>query len=153
MTNDQVTTAVAIREETSAVMMTNQQLTMIANTSFVPAAFRGKVPEGKCLVPTCDNPYCINPAHQRAVTESEKSKRAAERGSVSSPVRAKKIAETKRTQGKLTVEQAREIRHSDETGPVLSARYGINRSVVNAIKRGDAWKEYSSPFAGLGGRA
>lgn len=50
--SEAATTAVAIRDETSAVMLTNAQLTMIANTSFVPAAFRGKVPEVLACVAT-----------------------------------------------------------------------------------------------------
>jgi hypothetical protein len=52
MPSEAVTTELAIREETSAVMLTNTQLQMIANTSFVPAAFRGKVPEVLACVAT-----------------------------------------------------------------------------------------------------
>jgi hypothetical protein len=52
MPNEAVTTAIAIREETHAVVLTNAQLTMIANTSFVPASFRGKVPEVLACVAT-----------------------------------------------------------------------------------------------------
>lgn len=111
---------------------------------------RGSVQPHLKIVPFCDNPYCINPEHQKAMTESQKGRRAANRGAFSSPARAKKIAESRRkVLAKLTPEQAREIRESDESGPTLSERYGINKSRVNAIKRGDAWKDYSSPFAGL----
>lgn len=52
MPTEAVTTELAIREETSAVILTNAQLQMIANTSFVPAAFRGKVPEVLACVAT-----------------------------------------------------------------------------------------------------
>src|SRR5690349_19528433 len=52
MTSEAVRTEIAIRDETSAVMLTNAQLQMIANTSFVPAAFRGKVPEVLACVAT-----------------------------------------------------------------------------------------------------
>lgn len=52
MASEAVTTALAVRDETSAVMLTNAQLQMIANTSFVPAAFRGKVPEVLACVAT-----------------------------------------------------------------------------------------------------
>jgi hypothetical protein len=52
MPSEAVTTELAIRQETSAVMLTNTQLQMIANTSFVPAAFRGKVPEVLACVAT-----------------------------------------------------------------------------------------------------
>lgn len=106
------------------------------------------------IVPDCGNPYCINPAHQKALTESQKARRAASRGAFNSPVRAAKIAATRRrTNAKLTSQQAAEIRISDEPGPVLSARYGINNSLVNRIKRGDAWRDYASPFLALGARA
>ena len=51
----------------------------------------------------------------------------------------------------LTIEQAREIRMSDESGPVLALRYGVDKSLINGIKAGRNWKEYSNtnPFAGL----
>mgnify|MGYP003420499485 FL=1 len=111
---------------------------------------RGELPVDARVVPCCGNPYCIFPWHQEAMTESEKQKVAAERGAFSSIARGKKIAESRRAaQSKLTEAQAMEIRASSESGPVLAKKYGINRSRVNAIKRGDAWKDYSNPFAGL----
>lgn len=79
---------------------------------------------------------------------------AAARGSFSSRSRAAKIAAGKRSSGaaKLTLEQAREIRASEDTGPVLAERYGVNRSLIGSIRRGVAWRDYSDPFAGLGAR-
>ena len=41
------------------------------------------------------------------------------------------------------------IRASTETERVLAAEYGVNRSVIGGIRRGDRWKDYASPFAGL----
>ena len=38
---------------------------------------------------------------------------------------------------------------STESGPALADRYGVNRSLINRIKRGDAWKDYTNPFGGL----
>jgi hypothetical protein len=104
------------------------------------------------VVPCCGNTYCINPEHQRAMTESQKGKRAGASGAFSSPARGRKIAESRRqTFSKITLEQAQEIRQSEETGPVLAARYGIHKSRVNTIKRGEGWKDYSNPFAQLMG--
>jgi hypothetical protein len=111
---------------------------------------RGHIKPTLRIVPFCGNPYCVNPAHQRGVTESQKGRMAAKRGAFSNPDRGRKIAEARRlTRAKLTPEQAQAIRESEESGPVLAERYGINKSRVNAIKRGDAWKDYRSPFAGL----
>jgi len=113
-------------------------------------AWRGQIKLGLRVLATCGDPRCINPEHQRAMTESQKGKRAAARGAFSSPARGAKIAASRRgTHAKLTLEQALEIRMSEESGPALSERYGIHRSRVNAIKRGEAWRDYGNPFAGL----
>lgn len=102
---------------------------------------------------TCDERTCIDPKHMLISTTAAVAQRAADRGAFSSLARGAKIAASRRGNGKLTEEIAAEIRLSDESGPVLSQRYGVNRSLVNNIKRGLAWRDYSSPFAGLGARA
>lgn len=50
--NADVKTELAIRNEPMAVVLTDRQLQMIANTPFVPQAFRGKVPEILACVAT-----------------------------------------------------------------------------------------------------
>jgi hypothetical protein len=113
-----------------------------------------RIKDGMSVVPVCGNPKCVNPEHQKVMTESEKLKKAAEKGAFSGIARAKRIAECQRkSKSKLTAEQANEIRFSSESGPVLAARYGVNKSVVNKIKRGESWKDYSNPFSSLGARA
>jgi hypothetical protein len=101
----------------------------------------------------CDNPRCLNPEHLFLSSTSAICKRAGARGVWSTLGRAAKISASKRrTTAKLTDEAVAAIRASDETQVVLSKRYGINASLVGRVKRGDAWKDYTSPFAGLGAR-
>jgi hypothetical protein len=100
----------------------------------------------------CNNPLCVNPAHLYQSTVSRVAKRAAANGAWKSPDRAARISIAKRKNAKLNIEMAREIRLSPEPGPVLAARYGVDKSLVNNIKRGVVWKDYSSPFSGLGAR-
>jgi len=104
---------------------------------------------------TCAEKRCCNPKHLKPSTPSAVGKAAAARGSFSSKPRAAKIAAgTPKADGaKLTLEQVREIRASEDTGPVLAQRYGGNRSLIGGIRRGTVWKDYSSPFAGLMGTA
>jgi hypothetical protein len=101
----------------------------------------------------CRNPLCVHPDH---ISHRNKQQHAAAMSKSSNRndfMRAAKVAASKRKNSKLTMEQAREIRMSQESGPVLAARFGINKEWVNRIKRGDAWREYGgSPFAGLGAR-
>jgi hypothetical protein len=105
---------------------------------------------GLSVVPKCGNPYCINPEHCKALTERQKCQQAAAKGAYSSVARSKKIAVARRRAfAKLDEAKVAEIRESDESGPKLAARYGIDKSLVNRIRRGEAWKDYSSPFAGL----
>ena len=102
-------------------------------------------------VTTCGDKRCCNPDHIRTSTLKAIGRKAAQRGAFSSPARAAKIAAAKRASSyaKLSMDDARAIRASSEPGPVLALRYGIDKSMVNNIKRGAAWRDYSNPFAGL----
>lgn len=109
----------------------------------------GKLKPRQPVDVTCDERKCVNPAHLKASSVSEIAKKAAKRGAFSGKARSAKIAAARRDKAKLTIEQAREIRMSQESGPVLAKRYGVNRSVINGIKAGTRWKDYTNPFAGL----
>jgi hypothetical protein len=98
---------------------------------------------------TCDEKLCVHPKHIKQSTVTKIAKKAAARGAWTGRARSMKISMAKRGKMKLTEQTASEIRNSTETGPVLAARYGVDRSLVASIKRGAVWKDYSSPFAGL----
>lgn len=105
------------------------------------------------VITTCGEMLCVNPAHLKATSTSDAAMRAAEKGAWKGKARAAKIASTRRANvnKKLDMDKAREIRMSNESGPVLAARYGVNRSLINGIKRGTVWKDYANPFAALMG--
>ena len=105
------------------------------------------------VVMTCGERCCIEPAHMVASSTKKVAQAAAAKGAWSSPLRSANIAAARRGSMKLTQATADLIRVSVESGPVLAARYGVCRTMVNRIKAGQAWKVYSSPFAGLGARS
>lgn len=106
----------------------------------------------------CGDPLCVAPAHivQRTVKEHHTLMGLRVSQSSSNPARVAKITKARRGKlAKITQEQANEIRCSDESGPVLGARYGITKSQVRNIKIGRSWNvslDFGNPFAGLGAR-
>ena len=46
---------------------------------------------------------------------------------------------------KLTTAQAEQIRGSAQSGPELAALFGVSRSTVNKIRRGESWKHLTPP--------
>lgn len=58
-------------------------------------------------------------------------------------------ATRKRPNVRLSIEIAREIRAAEGSYREIGERYGISKSCVGHIRRGDYWPEISSPFAGL----
>lgn len=99
----------------------------------------------------CEEPLCVNPAHLFESTTSAIARKAAKRGVWSGLARRAKISASKRRNAKLPggIDTARAIRASTDSGPVLAARYGVDKSLINGIKRGLVWQEYTNPFFGL----
>lgn len=114
-------------------------------------AMVGPVQDRFLISNNCENPLCVNPAHLKANTKGAVLRRVYEntdlalRRSITSTRAARKRA-------KLDLDKVREIRASDEILDVLAERYGVHRALISQVKRGVAWKETSSPFAGLGAR-
>lgn len=109
----------------------------------------GPVPSEKFIGNSrqCRNPLCVNPDHLVSRTRSQ-----ALKGSARTVGHKAKIANGRRQGSILTMEDARAIRLSDESNPVVAKRFGISANYVSSIRRGVTWKEYSSPFQGLGAR-
>lgn len=101
----------------------------------------------------CGNPTCIDQGHivQRSTKQQHAHMGRLVSLAPSNPHRIVKITKARRDQvGKLTQEQAIEIRMSGESGPALAARFGVSRELVNRIKRGESWAhEFGNPFSSL----
>lgn len=97
----------------------------------------------------CGERSCVNRSHMFRSSSQAIAKKAAANGAFSTLARRSKIAATKRKSSKLTMEQAREIRLSSEKSKDLAKAYGVDKSLINKIKRNVAWVEFTSPFSGL----
>ena len=114
----------------------------------------GAIPAGGIVRMTCNTPKCVSPEHTELTTYRKLAKKLGAFGLMSGPVRSAAIARTKRkTQAKLTDAAVRDIRTSCETTIVLAARYGVAQAHVSKVRKHKAWRDFTSPFMGLGARA
>lgn len=122
---------------------------VVMKLSGSPAASRQPV------VCSCDEKKCVKLEHLKRSTIKKVSRKAVKTGYLSSLARRANVSATKRKSEKarLTIEKAREIRASDETGVALAKRYGVDETIIGRVRRGKLWIEYAAtPFAGLGAR-
>jgi hypothetical protein len=93
----------------------------------------GPIPEGKIICHRCDTPACVNVEHLYVGTHQDNSDDITRRGRRNS--RAADLNPNKR----LSSDVASLIRRDPRPGPVLAKIYGVNRSTINRIKRGEMW--------------
>lgn len=114
---------------------------------------RGEIPKGKVLRCTCDLDLCVNLNHCTPMTMRAITKIEGAAGKMSGPIRSAKIAAAKRAgrQAKVTQEQVREIRASDEPGTVLAARHGVSEATISKYRLGHCRREFAgNVWQGLG---
>ena len=89
----------------------------------------GPVPEGLCVLHTCDQPGCINIEHLWLGTRADNNRDRARKGRSASGKRNGKA--------KLSADQVADIRRDTRTSRIIAAAYGVSKTHVKAIKRGE----------------
>jgi hypothetical protein len=110
---------------------------------------RGPLRPSIYLAPTCGDECCVKPEHQKQLTKQQKNTMGAKLGA-SAPGRNAKVSAAARKRAKLTVEAVQEIRNGNATIPALAQRFGVHEKAIWLVRQGLTWKDYSSPFRGLG---
>jgi DNA-binding CsgD family transcriptional regulator len=98
----------------------------------------GPIPDGMCVLHTCDNPPCVNPAHLFLGTQSDN---AHDRDSKGRTVAAHHFGEANGC-AKLTKGDVIEIRHAyieGETQRSIADRYGLTQSGIQSVVTGRVW--------------
>ena len=124
----------------------------VANVRRLVMIDRGVPMKGFIATYTCGNQACVNPEHTARSSRAQMNRRImADMSSATNALRSKRIAEAKRrTEAKLSLADVEQIRTSSDTHQDLAARFGISKSIIGRIKRGEMWRTFSaSPFAGL----
>lgn len=104
---------------------------------------------GVQVVPACHNPKCISPACSIRTDPKGRARIANERGAFNNPSKIRRSAMTKRAKSWITEDVVSKVR-SARTAVEASELTGVSLSHSKAIRRGEARRDYGSPFAGLG---
>lgn len=89
----------------------------------------------------CHTHTCVNPDHARSGSRVEHGKIMTSRGVMSTLSRISTAHRNGRAAGKLTMDEARDIRSSDEPVPVLAERYGVSGRTIREVRAGRRWRE------------
>lgn len=87
---------------------------------------------------------CVDPEHLVARTKAQAGK-----GHQVKLATKVKIAQTRRRASRLDTATVQAIRMSPLAGKALAAEHQVSMSIVSRIRRGQAWREYTGPWAGL----
>lgn len=110
------------------------------------------VKDGYVVVPRCKNVRCINPECSKQMDQA-KFMDQQNNGRRKTMTTRKKLSDQGRKRAKLTPELVQEIRGSDKPGRQWALETGIGLKTIWNAKNGHTWKEYGSPWSGLGARS
>lgn len=98
--------------------------------------YNGEIPDGMCVLHSCDNPSCVFPEHLHLGTHADNMRERADRN------RNKYQNGEKNSSAKLNKKQVIEIRKKAELGisrASLAQEYGINVGHVRRIVKRISW--------------
>ena len=97
----------------------------------------GPIPEGRCVLHTCDNRRCINLDHLYLGSMSDNSQDMVRR-------KRRRWDGEHGPRHKLTTEQVETIRCDARSYRTIGAEYGVHHSTIYAIKKGRSWSAAST---------
>ena len=94
----------------------------------------GPVPDGLCVLHKCDVPSCVNPNHLFLGTNADNKADCVAKG------RQAFLRGEMNPRAKLSEQNVRDIRVSNETATALAARYGLSIAAIAMARRGKNWR-------------
>jgi len=108
--------------------------------------FKGPIPSDKMVLHSCDVRCCVNPNHLRLGTHSDNMRDRTSRGRTARGDRhASRTKPGRLPTGdshwncRLTPEEVREIRQSDESQSSLGRRYGVSVQQIHRVVHRKSW--------------
>ena len=97
-------------------------------------AFVGEIPKGMYVCHSCDNVYCVNPAHLFLGTQKQNLQDMASKG--------RSTRGQRNPMAKLTEEEVKDIKYFLSIGindSDIAKQYEVTRGAINLIKQGKRW--------------
>lgn len=88
----------------------------------------GAIPNGACVLHSCDNPPCINPSHLFVGSRSDNHADMVSKG--------RQAAGTRSGRAKLTADAVAVIRSSSARLAELAANFNVSEATISRVKRG-----------------
>ncbi len=111
-------------------------------------------PQYKYFASRCRNPLCVSPMHVAARTQKMQSSimaKSVQHNAKSRIMKLQKLARS-RPNVKLDEQKARAICNDERSCLAISIDYGVSKSLISKVKRGQGWKDLSAasnPWQGL----
>jgi hypothetical protein len=99
---------------------------------YVWELFNGPISQGLCVCHKCDNRQCAEPTHLFLGTTKDNSEDMVRKG--------RSLKGERNNKSKLTPDDVRAIRASNERQVDLAARYGVTQAMVSQVKLGNFWR-------------
>ena len=99
------------------------------------------MPGGRRAVRVCGSYDCANPAHIRALSDSQAVRLYVGKGHEMTPRRREHLQALQRSRRLFTPAQVLEMRMSSASAVALARKFGCSRSTVQAIRRGLTYKD------------
>jgi hypothetical protein len=96
----------------------------------------GPIPEGLCVLHRCDNPPCVRPDHLFLGTRADNWADAHAKGRDCPPPR---MVGERNPAARLTAAEVQAIRRDSRPRRFIESAYGVGKSTVGRIKRGQSW--------------
>lgn len=98
--------------------------------------YRGPIPDGLCVLHTCDNPRCVNPSHLFLGTDQDNSDDKVKKG------RQSRLKGERNGNSKLSDDDVVEIRKrrgENESTRSLAKEFGVSQTLISFVINGKRW--------------
>lgn len=95
----------------------------------------GHIPDGKCVMHSCDNPECVNPSHLTLGTSQENTADRVRKSRSAINV----VQGTENGKSVLTPDLVRYIRRSSKSASAVGKEIGVSKSCVIGVRIGRTW--------------